>query len=220
MNNGIGIATGSPFLADIVRDLLPANVRAADMYTGELELLAGLEKEAPRIVFMENTFDGLGTEDFIYWLTRRNRTLRIAVWTTGLVVPAAAARFIAAGADSFISLRDMGEQELRRQIETILSGKPFYSAGVAEVLEDENFPGYRGNVTGREAEIIRHSLNGGSIQEIAGLMGIEPATVKTHKNHVYKKCGGNSYGILLRYAISHGIISLDELGDQKHGSEE
>jgi DNA-binding NarL/FixJ family response regulator len=220
MNNGIGIATRSPFLAGALRNLLPVNSRAAEVYTGELELLAGLEKQAPRIVFMENTFDGLGTEDFIYWLTRRNRALRIAVWTTGLVVPAVAARFIAAGADSFMSLRNTGERELKIQIEAILSGKPFYSVGVAEALEGENFPDYRGTVTGREAEIIRHSLNGGSIQEIADLMGIEPATVKTHKNHVYKKCGGNSYGVLLRYAISHGIISLDELGDGKHGSEE
>jgi DNA-binding NarL/FixJ family response regulator len=134
-------------------------------------------------------------------------------------MPAAAARFIAAGADSFMSLRDTGERELRARIETNLSGKPFYPAGVAEVLEDENFPDYRGTVTGREAEIIRHSLKGGSIQEIAGLMGIEPATVKTHKNHVYKKCGGNSYGVLLRYALSRGIISLDELGDGNHDSE-
>jgi DNA-binding NarL/FixJ family response regulator len=170
---------------------------------------------------MENTFDGFGTEDFIYWLTRRRRTLRIAVWAASLVMPSAAARFLAAGADSFISLRDAGEGELKKQIEIILSGKPFYAAGVAEVLDREAcFSGCRGNVTGREAEIIRHSLNGDSIQDIADLMGIEPVTVKTHKNHIFKKCGGNGYVVLLRYALSHGIISLDELGDGKHGSEE
>ncbi|MDR0387237.1 MAG: LuxR C-terminal-related transcriptional regulator [Treponema sp.] len=220
MNNGIGIATGSPFLADMVRNLLPADSRAVSVYTGELELLAGLEKPGPRMVFMENSFDGLGTEDFIYWLTRRNRALRVAVWTVGFVMPAAAARFVAAGADSFMSLRDTGERELRERIGGILSGRPFYPAGVAEVLEDENFPEYRGNVTGREAEIIRHSVKGGSIREIAGLLGIEPATVKTHKNHVYKKCGGNRYGALLRYALSRGIISLDELGEGNHDREE
>jgi DNA-binding NarL/FixJ family response regulator len=221
MNNGIGIATGSPFLADIVRGLLPAQRRAADVYTGELELLAQLDKQAPRIIFMENTFDGFGTEDFIYWLTQRHRALRVAVWTAGLVMPAAAARFIAAGADSFISLRDTGERKLKTQIEIILSGKPFYAAGIERVLEGEDyFPGYRGDVTGREAEIIRHSLNGDSIQDIADLMGIEPTTVKTHKNHIFKKCGGNGYVVLLRYALSRGIISLEELGDRKHGSEE
>jgi DNA-binding NarL/FixJ family response regulator len=221
MNNGIGIATDSPFLADMVRNLLPANSRAASVYTGELELLTGIEKQAPRIIFMENTFDGFGTEDFIYRLTKQRRTLRIAVWAAGPVAPLAAARFIAAGADSFMSLRDTGERELRTQSETILSGRPYYSAGIEKVLEGDNgFPDYRGSITGREAEIIRHSLKGGSIQEIAGLMGIEPVTVKTHKNHVYKKCGGNSYGVLLRYALSHGIISLDELGDKKQDSEE
>jgi DNA-binding NarL/FixJ family response regulator len=221
MNNGVSIATGSPFLAETLRNLLPAHNRTADVYTGELELLAGLEKQASRIIFMENTFDGFGTEDFIYWLTRRRRTLRITVWTAGLVMPLAAARFIAAGAESFISLRDTGEQELKAQIETILSGKPYYSSAIEKVLDRENcFPDYRGNVTRREAEIIRHSLRGGSIQDIADLMGVEPTTVKTHKNHIFKKCGGNSYGVLLRYALSHGIISLDELGDKKHDSEE
>jgi DNA-binding NarL/FixJ family response regulator len=215
MNNGIGIATGSPFLAETLRNLLPADSRAADVYACELELLTGLEKQAPRIIFMENTFDGFGTEDFIYWLTKRNRTLRITVWTAGLVMPLAAARFIAAGAESFISLRDTGERELRAQIETILSGKPYYSSGIEKALEGEDcFPDYRGAVTGREAEIIRHSLRGGSIQEIAGQMGIEPVTVKTHKSHIYRKCGGRNYVDLLRYALSHGIISLDELGDK------
>jgi DNA-binding NarL/FixJ family response regulator len=131
-------------------------------------------------------------------------------------MPRAAARYIAAGADSFISLRDTGEEELKGQVEIILSGKPFYPAGVAEALEGEAyFSGYRGDVTGREAEIIRHSLDGGSIQDIARLMGIEPATVKTHKNHIFKKCGGTGYVALLRYALSRGIISLEELGDKK-----
>ena len=221
MSKLIGIATDSPFLADTLRSLLPAHSRTADVYIYELELLTALEKNPSRIIFMENTFDGFGTEDFIYWLTRRNRALRIAVWTAGLVMPRAAARFIAAGADSFISLRDTGEEELKAQIETILSGRPFYPAEIEKVLEGENsFPDYRGNVTGREAEIIRHSLNGDSIQEIAAVMGIEPVTVKTHKNHIFKKCGGNGYVVLLRYALSHGIISLDELGDRKHDSEE
>jgi DNA-binding NarL/FixJ family response regulator len=215
MSKLIGIATDSPFLADTLRNLLPAHSRAADVYTCELELLTALEKKPPRIIFMENTFDGFGTEDVIYRLTRRNRALRIAVWTAGLVMPSAAARFIAAGADSFISLRDTGEEELKAQIETILSGRPFYSAEIEKVLEGENgFPDYRERVTGREAEIIRHSLNGDSIQEIAFRMGIEPVTVKTHKNHIFKKCGGRGYVVLLRYALSHGIISLDELGDK------
>jgi DNA-binding NarL/FixJ family response regulator len=220
MNNGIGIATNSPFLAEILRNLLPANSRAASVYTGELELLTHIEKTAPRIIFMENTFDGFGTEDFIYWLIRRHRSMRVAVWTAGLVMPSAAARFIAAGADSFISLRDTGEQELKTQIETILSGKSFYPAEIEKALDGDNFPDYRRNATGREAEIIRHSLNGDSIQDIADRMGIEPVTVKTHKNHIFKKCGGRGYVVLLRYALAHGIISLDELGDKKHDSEE
>jgi DNA-binding NarL/FixJ family response regulator len=136
-------------------------------------------------------------------------------------MPQAAARFIAAGADSFISLRDTGEEELKTRIETILSGKPLYPAEIEKILEGENsFPDYRESITGREAEIIRHSLNGDSIQDIAFRMGIEPVTVKTHKNHIFKKCGGKGYVVLLRYALSHGIISLDELGDRKHDSAE
>jgi DNA-binding NarL/FixJ family response regulator len=220
MNNGIGIATDSAFLAETLRNLLPVNCRAARIYTCEPELLTALEKQASRIIFMENTFDGFGTEDCIYRLTRQYRNLRIAVWTVGLIMPRAAARCIAAGADSFISLRDTGEETLKAQIETILSGRPFYPAEIEKALDEENtFPGYRGNVTGREAEIIRYSLNGGSIQEIAARMGIEPVTAKTHKNHIFKKCGGRSYVVLLRYALSHGIISLDELGDKKDDSE-
>jgi CheY-like chemotaxis protein len=85
MNNGMGMATESPLLAEILRDLLPVKGRVVRVYSGELELLTQAAKQAPRIIFMENSFDGFGTEDFIYRLTKRYRSLRIAVWATGLV---------------------------------------------------------------------------------------------------------------------------------------
>jgi DNA-binding NarL/FixJ family response regulator len=217
MSNGIGIATDSPILADMFLGLLPGHCRGAVVYSSEGELLAALAKGFPRIIFMENTFEGLGTEECIRRLTRRYRSLRITVWTTALMTAEAAARFIASGSESFINLRDTGEAELKTQIETILSGKAYYSADIERVLEADGFlPDYRGEVTDREAEIIRHILRGHSNRAIAGMAGIELSTVKTHKSHIHKKCGGKGYAVLLPYALAHGIISLDELGDQKH----
>jgi DNA-binding NarL/FixJ family response regulator len=173
-----------------------------------------MAKGFPRIIFMENTFEGFGTEECVRRLTRRYRSLRIAVWTTAFMTPETAARFIASGADSFINVRDTGEAELKTQIERILSGKAYYTADIEKVLENDSFlPDYWGEITDREAEIIWHILKGNSNREIAG---IELSTVKTHKTHIFKKCGGKGYAVLLPYELAHGIISLDELGDQKH----
>jgi DNA-binding NarL/FixJ family response regulator len=214
MSIKIGIATKAPFLSDMLRSMLPDD-SGAETYTTELEVLECLPGEA-QIIFMEDKFCGFATENFIKRLTR-HRDLRIAVWTAELVMPDAAARYIAAGADSFFTLRNGEVRAIKDQVKKIVSGRRCYSAEIEKVLEGGNrFQSYLKHTTEREAEVIRYSLTGGSIQEIADQMGVEPVTVKTHKNHIFKKCGGKGYVVLLRYALSHGIISLDELGGRQH----
>jgi hypothetical protein len=97
--NSVIIATNADFLADILRDTL-RDFDAGPVLTAhnENELLAGI-KNYPRFVFLEHCFRGPGTEDLILRLVKRDRDMRIAVWSAMAVKPVIAARYILAGAE-------------------------------------------------------------------------------------------------------------------------
>jgi DNA-binding NarL/FixJ family response regulator len=159
---------------------------------------------------MENSFNGCSTESFINWLVKDNRGLKISVWTTCDMLPVAGARFMMAGADSFIDLRRQGK-EGNKLMEKVLRGDydcpPDVKAAMAKVNYSTDFATAP---TGKERIVIHCTIFGDSIATIAKKMGIEVRTVKYHKENIHKKCGGSSLFVLLQYAIYHSVVSVEE----------
>jgi two-component system response regulator NreC len=211
-NNGVIIATGAKFLADMLRDTLrDFDVRPVLVLRNESELLAGIKNSYPRLVFLENCFRGQGTEEFILRTVKRNRDIRIAVWSAMAVKPVIAARYILAGAESYFSLRDR-EEDIKDILKMILAGRRYCPAEVQTVVDsDTYFPDMKGNLTMRETEIIKLSITGRNNREIADMLGIRSSTVKSHKASIYRKCGGNTPVDILRYGLKEGIIRLEDL---------
>jgi hypothetical protein len=86
-NNSVIIATNADFLADILRDTLrDFGVGAVLLARDENELMTRM-KTNPRCVFLEHCFRGPGTEEFIQRMVKRNRDMRIAVWSASVIKP-------------------------------------------------------------------------------------------------------------------------------------
>jgi DNA-binding NarL/FixJ family response regulator len=144
---------------------------------------------------------------------RRNRDLRIAVWSAQAVQPVIAARFILAGAESYFSLRDT-EEHIAAVLNRIATGRRYCPAEVKMIVEsDTYFPDMKGKLTRREIELIKVSITRQSNRAIADALGISVATVKQHKVNIYRKCGGNTPVELLRYGLRQGVIRPEDLGD-------
>jgi DNA-binding NarL/FixJ family response regulator len=211
-NHSVIIATNADFLADILRERLRdldtvAVLRAHD----ETELLARMKNGFSRLVLLEHCFRGQGTEVFIMRAVKRDRDLRIAVWSVQAIKPVIAARFILAGAESYFSLRDT-EEHIAGILGRIAMGRRYYPAEVKTVVESETyFPDLRGKLTVREIEIIKLSVTGRNNRAIADVLGISIPTVKLHKVNIYRKCGGNTPVDLLRYGLMQGVIRLEDL---------
>jgi two-component system nitrate/nitrite response regulator NarL len=211
--NSAIIATNADLLADILRDTLQDfDVGPVLIVRDENELTAGIKNTRPRFVFLENCFRGQGTEEFILRLAKRNPDIRIAVWSAMAVRPVIAARYILAGAESYFSLRDRGEN-IADVLKLIASGRRYYSSDVKAVIEsDTYFPDMKGKLTLREIEIVKLAVTKKNNREIADTLGISIATVKFHKAHIYRKCGGNTPVDILRYGLAQGVIRPEDIG--------
>ncbi|GHT91342.1 DNA-binding response regulator [Spirochaetia bacterium] len=170
------------------------------------ELLEQIKKTAPRLVLMECCFGGVATDELIASLIRKYHELNIAAWNMGPCNDAAAARLIMAGAASFVNLRDADGNAMALGIKTILAGKPYYSAAIGDIIDQNEMPGFGVVFTRREREIINFIAKGKNNQEIADCLGISIVTVKYHKYNVYHKTGIKGDGQLCLFGIGQGFI--------------
>ena len=61
-------------------------------------------------------------------------------------------------------------------------------------------------LTAREAELLRHLLDGLPLEAIARRMGLSEKTVSNYQTLVRQKLGVGSAHELLRYARTHGLV--------------
>lgn len=66
-------------------------------------------------------------------------------------------------------------------------------------------------LTRRETEVLRHLVRGLSNKEVADALGVGLTTIITHRNNLTSKLGTRSLAALTVYAVSHGIVGLEEI---------
>ncbi len=129
-----------------------------------------------------------------------------------------------AGARGFLT-KDAGAAEIRRAITTVAaghaqldpsvqsrlldalrSGQHFAVGGAAAEPEPPPLPD---DLTPREAEVLTRIAAGLSNQEIATVLFVSEATVKTHINHLFTKTGLRDRAQLVGYAFRQGLATLD-----------
>ena len=65
-------------------------------------------------------------------------------------------------------------------------------------------------LTQREQEVLRLVAEGKTAKEIAGILYISRRTVENYKNSLSQKLGLQKTSDLIKYAIKHGIIDVEE----------
>lgn len=114
-------------------------------------------------------------------------------------------RALQAGAKGYL-LKGMDTDELLAAIRAVHSGKSRIPASVAERLAERmNTPA----LTERETEVLRLIVGGNSNKEIAAVLFISEATVKTHINSLLSKLGVTDRTQAATTALQRGIVHLD-----------
>ena len=64
-------------------------------------------------------------------------------------------------------------------------------------------------LTDTEREMVRLVADGKTNLEVAAILGLSPRTVETYRLRLMRKLGIEGLPSLVKYAIRHGIVSLD-----------
>jgi DNA-binding NarL/FixJ family response regulator len=117
-----------------------------------------------------------------------------------------------AGASAFL-LKQSAALELTDAIDQVLKGGTYVTPRIAEgltniSLRDPEDREHAPEPTPRQREVIQLLAEGHSMKEVADTLHITPRTVAEHKYNVMELLQLKTNSDLIKYAIKHGIISL------------
>lgn len=118
-----------------------------------------------------------------------------------------------AGADGYC-LKDAGRNELLMAIQSVFSGKPYFSPGIADRVLEGYLEGRQRmkssssweTITHREREVLKLIGEGYKNKEIADLLCISVKTVEKHRSNIMKKLDLHNAAALTAYAIDKGLV--------------
>jgi DNA-binding NarL/FixJ family response regulator len=124
---------------------------------------------------------------------------------------------VAAGASGYV-LKESAFDQLLQAIEAVMAGRTYLRGGSAETAAQparrgSSQSGGVGKLTSRERQVLELIADGKSSIEIGKSLSISPRTVDTHRKNIMDKLGVHSIAGLTRFAIQHGLCSLD--GDRR-----
>jgi DNA-binding NarL/FixJ family response regulator len=120
-----------------------------------------------------------------------------------------AVNVLRAGASGFLS-KESASEELIKAVRTVMSGRRYVSAALAELLVsdldvDSQQP-MHSRLSEREFQILCKLAAGSSVSEIAAELCISVKTVSTYRSRVLEKMNFKTNADLTSYALRNGMI--------------
>jgi DNA-binding NarL/FixJ family response regulator len=114
-------------------------------------------------------------------------------------------------------LKDCALEELVKAIHTVMRGKTYISPGVADMVIRDIANEWTTDtvtvyavLTSREREVLELLAQGKSTLQVSEVLEISNKTVEAHRRQIMNKLGLHSVAELTKFAIRHGLASLDE----------
>lgn len=116
---------------------------------------------------------------------------------------------INAGASGYL-LKNSDKQDVLNAINTVVSGKEYFSQTVKDELDRAEKAAEEGpdkpNITSREKEIIQLIAKECSNAQIAEKLFISERTVETHRKNIFRKTNTKSVVGLLKFAMENNLL--------------
>ena len=177
------------------------------------EAVAQTKALQPDVILMDIVMPEMDVLEAIRHIIEYQPETRILVLTSfasmDMILPA-----IKAGALGYL-LKDSGPEELVQAIEQVHCGNSSLHPTIArKLLEEISQPSREGSsidsLTERETAVLKLVALGHSNREIANLLTVSEATVRTHVSHILAKLELSSRTQAALYALRKGLASLDD----------
>ena len=178
------------------------------------EAVAAAKKFKPDILLLDISMpkkSGLESIRQVHYASPKTKILVITVHKANTYIMKA----FKAGAKGYLHKESAGE-DLLFALSKIARGETYLSSTVSSYLVEKIASG-KGEelsreslLTSREEEVLRLVVAGKTAKQIADVLFISPRTVENYKNTLLKKLNLSRTSDLIKYAIKHKLVDIDE----------
>lgn len=122
-------------------------------------------------------------------------------------------RALQAGAMGYL-LKESAGEEVVEAIRTVYEGRRYLSRKIAETVVEDYVRQGTGDVleglSPRERQVLQLIAEGKTSSEAAQILYLSVKTVETYRSRFMQKLGLKDMTALVKFAIQHGIISLEQ----------
>lgn len=204
------IADDHTLLAEACKRILEPEFEVVAVVNNGRALLEVGAQIKPDVALVDIAMPRLNGLDAAEELRRLVPSIKIVFLTMNLDAQVAAEAF-RRGASAYV-VKNSAVDELLTAIREVLKGQSFLSPLITEdtvhvLLRNGNNSELDKRITARQREVLQLLAEGMSMKEIANTLNVKPGTVAFHKYRAMESLGLKTNSDLLRYAISHHMVS-------------
>lgn len=179
------------------------------------QALALAQKTKPDIILMDIAMpqlNGIDAAEQILALQPDIRIIMLSMHSTSEYIQ----RAFRAGAKGYL-LKDSAGQEVVQAVHKVFEGHFYISQKISDTIFELmfTFPPKTNSISSldklsiREREVLQLATEGKTSSEIAEILNLSPKSIDTYRSRIMQKLEIRDFASLVKYAIQHGIISLD-----------
>jgi DNA-binding NarL/FixJ family response regulator len=203
------IVEDHPIVSESLTNLIHESVPGLECYpvTSARDGLAWLNGNKAAIILLDINLPDMSGIEFCTIAKSRFGDLKILV-ITSIEQRHVVDQALAAGVNGYI-LKSSDTDEILEALTQVMNGNKFIGTSVAELLKgktatNSNLP----VLTRREVEVLKLIADGLTNQEIGDKLFISAWTVDSHRKNLLLKFNAKNTAILVKTAVTHGIISF------------
>jgi DNA-binding NarL/FixJ family response regulator len=211
------LADDHKVVAEAIARLLADHFELVAITNTGRELLQSVADHRPDVVVSDVYMPELSGLEALRQLRANGITTRF-VFLTMQVDAGLAAEVFRAGASALVSKEDATD-ELIQAIAQASEGQMYLTPSIGkeliDILAHAREPSEEAVLSKRQREILQLLAEGKSVKDCAGLLGISPRTVESHKYEMMEILDIKTPTDLVRWALRLNLISPRLMGDEK-----
>jgi DNA-binding NarL/FixJ family response regulator len=183
--------------------------------TNGREALRLVDEQHPDVAVMDISMPELNGIDAIQQMLPHHPRLKVIVLSIHETKPYVF-RALKAGAKGYL-IKETAGLEVVEAVRAVYRGERYLSKRIADLVMDASLQKLESwtdaspldGLSAREREILQLVAEGKTSQEIAERLAISSKTVDTYRSRLMRKIGVEDMAGLIKFAIRHGVISLE-----------